>query len=205
MKTGLRHTKTTAMLYARVHPSVNVLLFLACACACAGEEGEKQQQPPETTPTTTRNASVLRNLDTAFWTTGLTAKPGAAMSTVTEVRTWPHDEFERIVFTFEPDVSGYHVEYVDRPVRQCGSGEVVELPGDAWLSIKLEPAQAHTEEGRPTIEERTRDLDYDNIKRIKLICDFEGQVEWIVAVTSPTRYRTLELRDPSRLVVDVKK
>jgi hypothetical protein len=145
-------------------------------------------------------------LDTAFWTSGLVAKPGGEMTTVTEVRTASHDEFERIVFTFDSGgIAGYHIEYVDRPVRQCGSGDVVELPGDAWLKIKLEPSQAHTEEGKPTIADRTRDLNYANIKRLKLICDFEGQVEWIVAVASPNRYRTLELGGPPRLVVDVRK
>jgi hypothetical protein len=134
------------------------------------------------------------------------AKPGAGMTTLAEVRTASHDEFERIVFTFDTaGIAGYHIEYVDRPVRQCGSGDVVELPGDAWLKVKLEPSQAHTEEGKPTIAARNRDLNYSNIKRLRLICDFEGQVEWIVAVASPNRYRTLELGGPPRLVVDVRK
>ena len=199
-------TRTTAMLFARVHHSVSVLLLVACACARAGDEADLPAADAEAdTPVPTRNASVLKNLDTAFWTSGLTAKPGSAMATLTEVRSAQHDEFERIVFTFEPEMTGYHLEYVDRPVHQCGSGDVVELPGDAWLKVRLEPAQAHTEEGKPTIAERTRDLNYPNVKRIKLICDFEGVVEWIVAVASPNRYRTLELGDPPRLVLDVRK
>lgn len=170
-------------------------------CACAGDRGA-----PESSSTNTRNALVLKNPDTAAWTVGLTAKPGDSIRTLIEVRTAAHDEFERIVFRFAPDgMSGYKVEYVDRPVRTCGSGEVVDLPGDAWLLVRLEPAQAHTDEGEPTVAQRTRDLAYANMKRIKLICDFEAIVEWVIALNSSTPYRTLELDDPPRLVVDVKK
>lgn len=206
-----RHTRTTAMRYARFHLSVSVLLLVAVLGACTADEGEQrpaEAEPAaaETTSTDENNVSVLSNPDTAAWTAGITAKPGDSISTLIEVRTARHDGFERIVFTFEPErISGYKVEYVDRPVRQCGSGDVVELPGDAWLLVRLEPAQAHTEEGRPTVADRDRRLEYENIKRLKLICDFEGIVEWVVAVASPNRYRTLELRNPARLVVDVRK
>jgi hypothetical protein len=128
------------------------------------------------------------------------------MTTLIEVRTAVHPDFERVVFVFEGDqLPGYKVEYVDRPVRRCGSGEVVELPGDAWISVRLEPSQAHTEAGAPTIVDRARTLNYQNLKALKMICDFEGQVEWVVAVGAPNPYRTLELGARSRLVVDVRK
>lgn len=169
-------------------------------------QGRASGPSGDTSPAYNNNASVLSNPDTAGWTAGLTAKPGSAMTTLTEVRTAVHPEFERIVFVFEGDgISGYHAEYIDRPVRSCGSGEVVEMPGDAWLSIRLEPSQAHTEEGAPTIAQRTRAVNYGNLKLLKQTCDFEGQVVWVAAVTSPNRYRTLELTNPSRLVVDIQK
>jgi hypothetical protein len=200
------------MLYARSTLSLTVLLLAAlAACARDQERVNPDDTPPDEAPRVsqpddTNNASVLNNPDTAGWTAGLTAKGGSEMVTLTAVRTATHAEFERIVFAFEPQkLPGYRVEYIDRPVRQCGSGNVVELPGDAWLSIRLEPAQAHTEAGAPTIAERSRTLDYPNIKALRLICDFEGQVEWVAAVASPEHYRTLELREPARLVVDVRK
>jgi hypothetical protein len=196
------------MLYARLLLTVSVLLSVLSAAACASDEegGQPAVEAADTSPATPNNASVLNNPDTAGWTAGLTAKTGSQMTTLREVRTAAHDEYERIVFAFGPDsIPGYKVEYIDRPVRQCGSGEVVELPGDAWLSIRLEPSQAHTEQGAPTIAERSRVLSFENMKALKMICDFEGQVEWVAAVGSPNAYRTLELRGPSRLVIDVKK
>jgi hypothetical protein len=213
MKKATSHTGTTAMLSARLHLSRTVLLLLAALCACtADREGEDRGDTPpndaaaESASANGKNVSALNKPDTAGWTAGLTAKPGSEMVTLLEVRTAAHDEFERIVFAFGPGpMPGYRVEYVDRPVRQCGSGEVVDLPGDAWLSIRLEPAQAHTEEGKPTVVERSRVLALENLKALKMICDFEGQVEWVAAASSPQSYRTLELKEPSRLVVDVRK
>ena len=203
------------MLFARLHLSPTVLLLLAALCACDREsEGERLGDTPppdgtaavESTLANTNNVSALSNPDTAGWTAGLTAKPGSEMATLLDVRAASHDEYERIVFSFGPGpMPGYKVEYVDKPIRQCGSGEVVDLPGDAWLSIRLEPANAHTEEGKPTVAPRSRVLDYENLKALNMICDFEGQVEWVAAASAPQRYRTLELKEPRRLVVDVKK
>ncbi|HLA12881.1 MAG TPA: hypothetical protein VJ023_20010 [Pyrinomonadaceae bacterium] len=121
-----------------------------------------------------------------------------------EVLTGRHEQFDRIVFEFANSAPGYHIEYVDRPVRSCGSGEVVELSGDGYLLIRLTPARAHTEEGNPTIAERERTLNLTILKQAKLICDFEAQVEWALGLSSPNRYRVLELQNPSRLVVDIK-
>jgi hypothetical protein len=202
------------MLYARHHLSRIGLMLLTALCACGREGGDRVGDTPppdgaaaESAAGNTRNVSALNNPDTAGWTAGVTVKPGAAMATLMAVRTASHEEFERIVFAFAPGgpIAGFKVEYVDRPVRTCGSGEVVELPGDAWLSVRLEPAQAHTDEGKPTVLERARVLDYGNIKALKMICDFEGHVEWVIAASAPQRYRTLELKEPARLVVDVKK
>ena len=61
------------------------------------------------------------------------------------------------LFEFADELPGYRIEYVDRPVRQCGSGDTVPLLGDAWLSLRFYPANAHTEEGQPTVLERQRE------------------------------------------------
>src|SRR5688572_2350499 len=69
------------------------------------------------------------------------------------VRTARHEGFDRVVFEFETaELPGYRIEYIDKPVKQCGSGNVVNLKGDAWLEVRFYPANAHTEEGKPTVE-----------------------------------------------------
>ncbi len=98
----------------------------------------------------------------------------------------------------------YKVEYIDRPVRQCASGEVVPLPGDAWLAVRFEPTNAHTEAGAPSMAQRDFRPTGLNIKQLKQICDFEAVVEWVAAVGYPGRFEVIELSAPTRLAVDVR-
>jgi hypothetical protein len=45
---------------------------------------------------------------------------------------------------------GYTAEYVTE-VRRDGSGEPASIPGKAFLQIVLHPAQAHRNDGTPTV------------------------------------------------------
>jgi hypothetical protein len=129
----------------------------------------------------------------------------AGVATLLAVRTAAHPAFDRLVFEFDAtEVPSYRIEYIDRPVHQCGSGEVVPLAGDAWLRIQFEPANAHTEQGQPTVTERSRSPRLPNLLELKLICDFEAVIEWIAAVRSPEPYRVVVLRSPTRLIVDLR-
>ena len=128
---------------------------------------------------------------------------GAAI--LKEVRTAQHGNYDRVVFEFAgAEMPSYHIEYIDKPVRACGSGNVVPLAGDGWLEIRFFPANAHTEEGKPTVENRERAPNHKIIKELKSTCDFEANVEWVLGVSSPNKYRVLELKNPTRLVVDIK-
>jgi hypothetical protein len=121
------------------------------------------------------------------------------------VRTARHDGYDRAVFEFATtEMPGYKIEYVDKPVRACGSGDVVPIAGDGWLEIRFYPANAHTEEGKPTVENRAFAPNHEIIKEMKLTCDFEAEVAWVLGVASPNRYRVLELKNPTRLAIDIK-
>ena len=128
---------------------------------------------------------------------------GAAL--LTDVRSARHSSYDRVVFEFEgSELPNYRLEYIDRPVRSCGSGEVVPFAGDAWLSVRFSGANAHTDSGEPTINDRVRSPNLPIVKDLKLICDFEAEVEWVMGVSSPNKYRVLELKSPTRLVVDIR-
>ena len=127
------------------------------------------------------------------------------VATLRAVRTARHDGFDRAVFEFSGKVTpGYHVEYIDKPVRRCGSGEATAVAGDGWLAIRMTPAAAHDEVGHPTLRERERALDLPILREAELTCDFEAVVTWVLGTASPNHYRVLELTDPPRLVVDVR-
>ena len=141
------------------------------------------------------------------WTVGIVdrRRPGVRMTVLQEVRTARHPDFDRVVFQFAgTEIPGYHLEYVDRPVRQCGSGDPVAIAGDGWLSVRMEPSQAHDDQGRATVQDRARAPELPNLLELRATCDFEGQVEWVLGVASPNRFRVMELRSPARLVVDVR-
>jgi hypothetical protein len=121
-----------------------------------------------------------------------------------DVRSAMHPNYDRIVFEFAgAQLPSYKIEYIDKPVRACGSGNVVTFMGDAYLSVLFTGANAHTEAGEPTIKDRTRSPNHTVVKDLKLICDFEAEVEWVMGVASPNKYRVLELKNPTRLVVDI--
>ncbi|HEX8196870.1 MAG TPA: hypothetical protein VF571_11835 [Pyrinomonadaceae bacterium] len=115
-----------------------------------------------------------------------------------------HKNYDRIVFEFQTaEMPGYKIEYVD-DVQQCGSGNAVSLAGDAQLEITFTPAQAHNNKGRPTVKKREQKFGYKILKEAKITCDFEGDVTVALGVSAPNKYQVLELKNPTRLAIDIK-
>lgn len=128
-----------------------------------------------------------------------------AVAILDAVRTGRHEDFDRVVFEFRGQhTPGYYVEYMNRPVRECGSGETVDVKGDGVLMIRMPAAQAHTEEGRNTLEARALSTNLPQVQALSLYCDFEAELGWAVGVSSRAPYRVLELNNPPRIVVDVR-
>ena len=198
------------------------LILIAAACSSppsAGNATNDRPAPATATSGRTEEAGTVAEQspmpkdevpvgkDDFEGTTGIidkkkTIKDAAVLKAI---RTGRHEGFDRIVFEFEGDeVPGYHVEYIDKPVRACGSGDVVPLAGDGWLQVRFEPARAHTDEGKPTLGSRELVPKLPNLLELKSTCDFEGQVEWVAGVGSPNGFRVLELAKPARFVVDIK-
>jgi hypothetical protein len=172
--------------------------------AHSAAERPVDDEPP--TPRPSKEASGKD--DSAFeGTTGATDKPRPAAKTAAlrDVRTAQHEHFDRVVFEFEgDDLPGYHVEYIDAPVRQCGSGEVVDVAGKGWLAVRTTPAAAHDLAGKPTIPFRERKLKLGVVQELERTCDFEAEVTWVLGVSARNAYRVIELTKPPRLAIDVK-
>jgi hypothetical protein len=198
---------------------------LLCACTKGAESGRSVSAPhaqrtaqpseaPAEIPLRFRSfaledASVASPsedspVDDFSGTVGITElKHDERVRTLQRVRLGKHPLYDRAVFEFEVGLPGYKLEYIDQPVRQCGSGEVVAMPGDAWLAIRFFPAAAHTKDGKPTLEARELQASLTNLLELKQTCDFEAVVTWVLAVSSPEHYQVFELSDPPRVVVDV--
>jgi hypothetical protein len=140
------------------------------------------------------------------WTAGVTDDVRTQRRPVVlrDVRVGVNQGFDRVVLEFlGSGAPGYRVEYVDRPVRQCGSGDPTPVAGDAWLSITLRGTQAHTDQGQATVQQRERRLQMPIVKELEFTCDFEGVVQIVLGVSTPNRYRVVELQNPTRLIVDI--
>jgi hypothetical protein len=119
------------------------------------------------------------------------------------VRAADHGAHDRVVFEFDGAVPGYHLEYIDKPVRDCGAGDVKPIEGDGWLEVRFYPAHAHTPEGKPTVVTRELRPGLPIVREVERTCDFEAVVTWVIGTASPNRYRAFELSAPPRLVVDI--
>jgi hypothetical protein len=177
-------------------------LILACAAAlglsCAAQDGNRKSaiDSPDT---------LLRN-DTSAWTEGsvTAARGNGEVATLTAVRTAGHPAYDRIVFQFaENRLPNYTVGYASTPITACGSGDTVALAGEERIELRFEPANAHDEQGHPTVAERSRRPALPVLLELKLTCDFEAVVVWAAGLTARKPYRVLELRNPSRLIIDV--
>lgn len=126
------------------------------------------------------------------------------LSTQTAVRAGRQQGFDRVVFEFgSGGLPGYTIEYVGRPIRQCGSGNTVSVAGSAWLRVGMTPARAHDDDGQVTVAERALTPGLPTVRALRLTCDFEAVLEWVIGVDARKPYRVLELRNPDRLVVDI--
>jgi len=123
--------------------------------------------------------------------------------TLRAVRTGPQEHFDRVVFEFDADtVPGYRVEYIAQPTH-CGSGLPAQVGGKSWLQVRFHPAQAHNEEGGSTVGTLQKRTGLRIVQEIQEVCDFEGEVTWIIGLDGRRGYRVLDLANPPRVVVDV--
>ena len=132
---------------------------------------------------------------------------GVARPVLQHVETRAGGGYDRVVFEFtggSDSVPGYRVEYTTKPVQRCGSGDPVAVAGTGRLIVRFEPAQAHDEHGNLTPAERHRTAGLPAVRELTLICDFEGQVAWVLGIAAPSEYRVSELTGPTRLVLDVR-
>ncbi|MFC7382524.1 AMIN-like domain-containing (lipo)protein [Sphaerisporangium rhizosphaerae] len=144
-------------------------------------------EPPA--PTSTRRVAVTRSPE----------RPPV----VTGARFAAHPGFDRVVIDLRGAKTGYSVDWV-RKLYEDGSGKLVDIKGGAYLQVMLKPANAHTENGRPTFP-RTPVLrpGLPNLLGVVRTGDYEGVVTVALVLRERAGFRVFEQSDPARLVIDV--
>ncbi|MBR7744602.1 hypothetical protein KC207_15000 [Phycicoccus sp. BSK3Z-2] len=130
---------------------------------------------------------------------------GPRVGVGTAVRVGRHEGYDRVVYEFSGSgLPTYQVEWVDEPV-QSGSGNTVEVPGDAYLSVRASTVEIPTDSQPQPQAPGAGRLDGTVVASAEPIWGgFEGYGETFVGVTGEERpFRVLVLEEPTRLVVDV--
>ena len=124
----------------------------------------------------------------------------SAVVKVTDTRVGTHAGYDRIVFEFtgtgRPQLT---VAVASPPFVEDASGKTVNVPGAAFLSLKLYDASDYPTYTGPS----SFSPGYPNLVALVNTGDFEGYVTWIAGLKDSTCYRISTLTGPTRIVVDV--
>ena len=122
--------------------------------------------------------------------------------TLVGVRAAHHPGFDRVVFEFRGGLpTTRRARYVDRLVGDA-SGLPVRIAGRAVLRVSFSPANAHDASG-PTVRQR-RAFALPNVLTTVQAGDFEAVTTYGIGLAKRTPFRVFTLRNPSRVVVDVR-
>ena len=111
------------------------------------------------------------------------------------VGTHPEGGFDRIAFEFE-GLPGYQAGYQSKIVYD-GSGLPVDIDGDAFLQLVFNPAQAHDEQGRPTLVLASNmqvRVGYPTLVAYVLNGDFEGYVSVALGLIAKVGFNIEQFR-----------
>lgn len=122
-----------------------------------------------------------------------------------------HPDYERVVFTMTEDspVPAWRVEYTEEIV-QSGSGNPVEISGDAFLQVTLSGASGVDLSGADFEEVYTGpdrlsgdEAGASAITEVVASGDFEATMGWGIGLDEERPFRAFALENPARIVVDV--
>ncbi len=214
-RTGTRASLTSLALAAA--------LLAACGQGAAGGQGSSDGQGGDATPGTSASSPAASPApepaastpataapddedplgDFSPPATELTAEPSGERVTVVDVRVGTHDGYDRVVYEVAGGgIPGWRVTYVDQAV-QDGSGEPVEVAGDAVLDVWLTGTGYPQDTGQ---EEFAQDVGprQGTVVEVTRPLTFEGMTQSVVGVDGAHRpFRVFVLQDPVRVVVDV--
>ncbi len=188
------------------------VLLLAVLAACAEAPPEEARAPQEepaslgaSEPAPAAPGLYLARLDVqnlAFdlqWTSGpIDRLPSSAApaARVEAMSAEAHDGFDRVVVEFgEGPFPGYHLawEGEDPPLCEGGGIETLEVPHRLRFQVEASPGSV----------DATTDASLANVAGISGPCAGSEGLEWRMGVADSAAIRVVEMRRPTRLLVDV--
>lgn len=199
------------------------ITILAAALACDGDDetsSPASSAPPGPTtttaaPTTTTSAPELVDPKRGFSTDDFTVQrqlPEDGVTTgLTDARLGAATGYDRVTFEFEALPSNVHVGYVEESYSASNDGCAVEgLPAGPKLAARFYISGTRTAPpddpaGKATYPgpDRLASPDTNSIVEARIVCEFEGGLEWVLTLREQRPFRIDVLDNPTRFVIDV--
>jgi hypothetical protein len=204
--------------YARRIRTISVvalaLAVVAAASAC-GDSSSSSAEPPASGSTTTlteptTTAGGIDPLEGAGTTMVVGTTTAKSISLLERVAVGRHEGYDRVVFQFRGEgLPGYRVSYVEPPLKEDGSGNPVDIAGNAFVVVRMEPASGfdlNTGEG-VLVYKGPRRIEGSSagtsvVKEVVRTGDFEAVLTWAIGVQEKVDFRVTTAASPSRLIVD---
>lgn len=184
-----------------------VLAALASAALVAGcgkvspPPGGHASKPTPTAsavPSASAAPSPLPAATSSTWPMTTRTASASQIGYLTAVSVGLHSGYDRVVFTFSGGIPGYTIGYVNQVVSDP-KGDVVALPGQAFLRVVFNPANGYqTYTGPSSITPNFRTL-----LQVRAAGDFEGYLSFGMGLSQRAGFRVFTLAQPYRVVVDV--
>jgi hypothetical protein len=192
-----------------------LLLVAGMGAAGCGSSSHSSEPPPATAagtttvtvpaPTTTEPTDTLAGPGTAPVVASATANGTSLLDRVAVGR---HAGYDRVVFGFRTQgLPGYRVEYVQPPLKEDGSGNPVNVAGNAFVVVRMEPASGFdvsSGEGALVYKGPKRLTGASVVKEVVRTGDFEAVLSWAIGLEAKVPFRVTTATSPSRLIVDFK-
>jgi hypothetical protein len=117
---------------------------------------------------------------------------------LTAISARQHATFDRVVFQFSGRVPGYRAGYVNEVVSDP-KGQLVPLPGQAFLRIVFHPSSGYRTYTGPAIITPM----FPALLQIRAAGDFEGYVSFGAGISRRTGLHVFTLTQPYRVVIDI--
>jgi hypothetical protein len=200
--------------HIRAPLSIGLLVaIIALASGCG--DSDKQTSPGGSTTTTTETTTTTAGPDgidplEGAGTTPVVGTPISKETALVErVALGRHEGYDRVVFQFKNNLPSYRVEYVQPPLKEDGSGNVVQIKGSAFVLVRMEPASGFdltVDEGE-MVYKGPRRLDGSAagtsvVQELVRTGDFEAVLSWAVGLSDRVDFRVRPANSPPRLIVD---
>jgi hypothetical protein len=207
----------TGRAYARRIRTGTVLLLALAALAAAagcGSSSSEQSEPPATGSTTatapTTTAEGIDPLEGAGTTIVVGTTTAKAIALLERVAVGRHEGYDRVVFQFRGEgVPAYRVRYMEPPLKEDGSGNPVDVAGNAFVVVRMEPASGfdlNTGEGTLVYKGPKRiegsAAGTSVVQEVVRTGDFEAVLSWAIGLQAKVDFRVTTAASPSRLIVD---